>query len=86
MNRFSAAAGGSLCTACPGESMRIAPESLAAMSFLLEHPLTQATDIDPDGATIRDIWHCIREICRYHVGSNLKVEPWSYPPAARNSS
>jgi DNA repair protein RecO (recombination protein O) len=73
--QFSAAAGGSLCEDCPGESFPIAAETLEKMRWLLEKPLTESLrEIDP--RECNEIWRCIREICRHHLGTNLKVQPW----------
>lgn len=74
--RFSAAAGGSLCSACPGDSFFIHAESLAAMRSLLELPLAQASTVDIGAGRKEEVRQAIRDICRHHLGSNLKVEPW----------
>ncbi len=76
LTRFSAAAGGVLCADCPGESFPITDASLAEMRRLLERPLAQAC-ADPPGMTVAaGIWQAIREICRFHLGVDLKVQPW----------
>ena len=74
--RFSAPAGGALCDDCPGESFRVESGTLEAMRLLLEAPLSGATGIGMTAQTAHEIWRGIREICRYHLGADLRVEPW----------
>ena len=74
--RFSAPAGGALCPDCPGYAFAVHPESLAAMHYLLEHQLSDCADLSLSERQIREIWQSLREICRHHIGTNLKVEPW----------
>lgn len=74
--RFSAEIGGTLCENCGGKSFRVASETLEAMRWLLEKPLSKAGGSAIDERTAREIWQCVREICRYHLGTDLRVEPW----------
>lgn len=74
--RFSAAAGGSLCPDCPGDSFDIHPEALAAMRMLLEAPLARAGKVEGAVRHRKEIWQAAREVCRHQLGSNLKVTPW----------
>jgi DNA repair protein RecO (recombination protein O) len=74
--RFSAAAGGSLCTDCPGESFTVTAGTLEKMRFLLEQPLAVATAPTLSPQESSEAWQCVREICRHHLGTNLKVHPW----------
>ncbi|MDO8735981.1 MAG: DNA repair protein RecO [Thermoleophilia bacterium] len=74
--RFSAEIGGALCENCGGESFRVQAETLVAMRGLLETPLAEAGSSDIDERTAREVWRCVREICRYHLGTDLKIEPW----------
>lgn len=74
--RFSAEVGGALCENCGGDSFRVAPETLDAMRTLLEKPLMAAGSISMDDRAAREVWRCVREICRYHLGADLKIEPW----------
>jgi len=76
LTRFSAPSGGALCDNCHGESFHVATKSIMAMSQLLEKPLTDASDLVIDDVVAQEIWRAIREICRYHLGSDLRVEPW----------
>lgn len=75
LDRFSAPAGGALCRDCSDEQQDIRPSSLSAMSYLLQHQIIQAPELAPDHDTALDVWHCIREICRFHIGVNLRVPP-----------
>ena len=74
--RFSAQAGGALCENCAGQSFRVKAQTLEAMRRLLEAPLSGAAGIKMDRQTAGEVWRGIREICRYHLGTDLKVEPW----------
>lgn len=74
--RFSAEVGGALCENCGGDSFRVAPETLDAMRLLLERPLSETGDIGVDERTAREVWRCVREICRYHLGTDLKIAPF----------
>ena len=74
--KFSAREGGALCADCHGDSFPIAPEALATMRRLLEQPLTAAAALETDDRCQRQMWQAIREICRYHLGVDLRVEPW----------
>lgn len=74
--RFSAEVGGALCENCGGDSFRVAFETLDAMRQLLEKPLAEAVGVDVSERTAREVWRCVREICRYHLGTELKIEPW----------
>ncbi|MHB0866154.1 MAG: DNA repair protein RecO [Thermoleophilia bacterium] len=76
LTRFSAAAGGVLCAACHGESFAVTGDTLAAMRFLLEHPLSESNDAGMTGNASREARRCLRELCRFHLGVNLKVDPW----------
>ncbi|RJQ41818.1 MAG: DNA repair protein RecO [Gaiellales bacterium] len=76
LTRFSAASGGAICPDCPGESFSISPPALQAMRFLLEHPLASASELSLSPDQAREIWRSVREICRHHLGANLRVEPW----------
>lgn len=88
LSRFSAAAGGCLCDDCPGESFSIGQGSLESMRFLLEQPLASALDVRIDDREVNEVWRAVREVCRHHLGVDLRVSPLSpaQPPAARNSS
>ncbi|MHB8857958.1 MAG: DNA repair protein RecO [Thermoleophilia bacterium] len=74
--RFSAQAGGALCENCAGESFLVLPQTLESMRLLLELPLSGAPGVSMDIQTSREVWRGIREISRYHLGSDLRVEPW----------
>jgi DNA repair protein RecO (recombination protein O) len=74
--RFSAQVGGALCENCNGESFRVAPATLDAMRQLLEKPLADAAGLAIDDRTVREVWRAVREICRYHLSADLRVEPW----------
>lgn len=74
--RFSAAAGGALCGDCGGESFTISAGALESMRLLLEKPLSEADVVKLDERTAGEVWNSIREICRYHLGIDLKVKPW----------
>lgn len=74
--RFSAEVGGALCENCGGDSFQVAPVTLDAMRLLLEKPLSEAGGIGINERTAREVWRCVREICRYHLGADLKIEPW----------
>ncbi|MBI5870624.1 MAG: DNA repair protein RecO [Actinobacteria bacterium] len=74
--RFSAEVGGALCDDCGGDSFHVSRETLEGMRMLLEKPLAEAVEMGIDEATAREIWRCVREVCRYHLGADLKIEPW----------
>lgn len=74
--RFSAEVGGALCDNCGGDSFQVTPETLESMRLLLEKPLSEAGGIGIDERTSREVWRCVREICRYHLGADLKIQPW----------
>ncbi|MEK7817190.1 MAG: DNA repair protein RecO, partial [Actinomycetota bacterium] len=74
--RFSAAAGGVLCPQCDWTSFKVRPETLATTRRLLAKPLDDALPLSADSKTEREIWQIIHETCRYHLGVDLKVEPW----------
>jgi len=74
--RFSAEVGGAICEDCGGESFRVRAESLEAMRMLLEKPLSEARNLTMDEPVAREVWRCVLEICRYHIGTDLKVAPW----------
>ena len=74
--RFSAQAGGALCENCGGESFRVGAETLEAMRLLLETPLSGAAAAGMEMQTAHEVWRSIHEICRYHLGTDLRVEPW----------
>jgi DNA repair protein RecO (recombination protein O) len=76
LTRFSAAAGGSICPDCPGESFTVTAGMLEKMGLLLEQPLAEAPSLETSQQECDEIWRCIREICRHHLGTNLKVRPW----------
>ncbi|MHB1389794.1 MAG: DNA repair protein RecO [Thermoleophilia bacterium] len=76
LTRFSAAAGGVLCAGCHGDSFAVAGDTLEAMRFLLEHPLSESGQATMQGETAREARRCLRELCRFHLGVNLKVDPW----------
>lgn len=76
LTRFSAAAGGVMCANCHGDSFAVAGETLDAMRFLLEHPLSEANQAGMPIAAAREARRCLRELCRFHLGVNLKVDPW----------
>lgn len=74
--RFSAAAGGVLCPHCEGTSFKVKTATITTMRQLLEKPLDETLSLNADSRTEREIWQIIRETCRYHLGVDLKVEPW----------
>lgn len=74
--RFSAQAGGALCKNCGSESFVVSGEALEAMRRLLEKPLTESSSSTLTMEVSGEIWSCIREICRYHLGVDLRVKPW----------
>ena len=76
LSRFSAQIGGTLCENCKGESFQVTGRTLTTMRFLLEKPLAEVTGTEIDENTAREIWRCVREVCRYHLGTDLRVEPW----------
>jgi DNA repair protein RecO (recombination protein O) len=73
---FSAQAGGALCAGCRQGSFAIHPGSLEAMRRLLENPLSKSADVEVNREELRQIRRAIREICEFHLGIRLKVEPW----------
>ncbi len=73
--RFSAQAGGALCEDCAGESFLVLPGTLETMRLLLELPLSGAAGVSMVEQTSREVWRAIREICRFHLGADLRVEP-----------
>ncbi len=80
---FSARAGGAVCSGCAGEdSFPISAAALEEMRNTLEYPLSE-TRAAPQEAAAREIWRAVREICRYHLGIDLKVPPWWSEPARR---
>ncbi|MFA6000693.1 MAG: DNA repair protein RecO [Thermoleophilia bacterium] len=74
--RFSAQAGGALCENCGAESFDVSGPALDTMRRLLEKPLSDSSSITLTMETASEVWNCIREICRYHLGVDLKVKPW----------
>lgn len=72
---FSAQAGGTVCAACDLKSFPMSEESLASMRRLLESPLAAATETALSTAARREIRRAVREICEFHLGIRLKVEP-----------
>jgi len=74
--RFSAQAGGALCENCGGESFEVSGPALEIMRRLLEKPLSESASTTLTMETASEVWSCIREICRYHLGVDLKVKPW----------
>ncbi|MBK5226344.1 MAG: DNA repair protein RecO [Thermoleophilia bacterium] len=74
--RFSAQVGGTLCENCKGESFQVNDRTLTTMRFLLEKPLAEVTGTEIDENAARETWRCVREVCRYHLGTDLRVEPW----------
>lgn len=74
--RFSAQAGGALCENCGGESFDVSGQALETMRRLLEKPLAESASAILAMETASEVWSCIREICRYHLGVDLKVKPW----------
>jgi DNA repair protein RecO (recombination protein O) len=73
--RFSATAGGALCSQCPGESIKVHPGALILMRRLLEEPLSSSWRQEADEELIEDTWRCIRELCRYHLGFDPRLHP-----------
>jgi DNA repair protein RecO (recombination protein O) len=72
---FSARAGGALCANCRSDAFAVEAASLDAMRQLIENPLAKtAPGIPPEQR--RGIRRAIREICEYHLGVRLKVDPW----------
>ena len=74
--KFSAQAGGALCDSCAGDAFRISGAALETMRELLEKPLADAAQTPVDEVIVREVWRAIREVCRYHLGTDLRVEPW----------
>ncbi len=75
LHRFSAATGGALCPDCPGEAFNVSPETVSLMRVLLEQPLSKATRMEAGNVTVHETWLCIRELCRFYLGCDLKLEP-----------
>lgn len=75
LTRFSAAEGGALCLSCSATSFSIGEDTLEAMRYLLEHPLASARDLGLDDRTSREVWSCLREVCRYHLGFDPRLKP-----------
>jgi hypothetical protein len=46
------------------------------MRQLLERPLSEAGDVGIHERTAREVWRCVREVCRYHLGADLKIAPF----------
>lgn len=76
LSRFSAAVGGSLCPECPGDSFAIAATTLASMREMLERPLAETLSLELPVRESSETWQCVREICRHHLGADLKIQPW----------
>lgn len=76
LNRFSPAAGGSICPDCPGESFPVTAVAVDSMRSMLERPLADAAAAEISEGTRSEVWQSIRELGRYHLGANLKVRPW----------
>lgn len=75
LTRFSAAEGGALCPDCSAASFTISDATLDSMRHLLEHPLSDAASIELDKKISEEIRQCLREVCRYHLGFDLKLKP-----------
>lgn len=73
---FSAQAGGAVCHACKRDGFAVLPESLTGMKYLLENPLAEAREAVIGDNSRRQIRRAVREICEYHLGARLRVEPW----------
>ncbi len=75
--RFSAKEGGAVCGQCPGDSFPVSAAAQDSMRRLLEQPLAAAPALLlPADGERKQIWRAIREICRYHLGFDLRIEPW----------
>ena len=75
LRRFSAATGGVLCPGCPGEAFSVTPETVSLMRVLLEQPLSQATQMEAGEKAVHETGLCIRELCRFYLGCELRLEP-----------
>jgi DNA repair protein RecO (recombination protein O) len=73
--RFSAAAGGAVCGQCPGEGIKVQTDALMLMRRLLEEPLSSSWRQEAAIDLIDDAWCCIRELCRYHLSFNPRLQP-----------
>jgi len=73
---FSADAGGVICTRCNRRSFPVSEEAVTAMHALLASPLASAAQVAVSESAQREIRRAIREICEFHLGIRLKVEPW----------
>ncbi len=76
LERFSAADGGAVCRDCGDGSFTVSLETLEAMRALLENPLADAPAMRLDEGSARELWLCLREICRFHLGFDLKLKPF----------
>lgn len=74
--RFSAQAGGALCENCSAESFDVSRPALETMRRFLEKPLSESAANTLTMESASEVWNCIREICRYHLGVDLRVKPW----------
>ena len=74
--RFSAKEGGAICAQCPGDSFPVSAAAQDRMRSLLEQPLAAAPELAPADGERQQIWRAIREICRYHLGFDLRIDPW----------
>jgi len=72
---FSAPVGGIVCEDCGTETFPVTAETVEAMRAMLEQPLAAAAGMDTGAQASGEIWRCIREICRYHLSANLRIEP-----------
>ena len=72
---FSARAGGALCANCRSEAFAVETASLEAMGELIEKPMAK-TSLELSPEQRRGIRRAIREICEFHLGVRLRVDPW----------
>lgn len=73
---FSAQSGGAVCAECDRKSFAVSGESLSVMRLLLESPLADAAAVELSLPSCRQIRRAVGEICEFHLGIRLKVEPW----------
>jgi DNA repair protein RecO (recombination protein O) len=74
-SRFSAPAGGCVCGECSGEALEVRKETVELMWLMLEQPLAGASSLEPPPEALSQVWLCIRELCRFHQGIDLRLKP-----------
>jgi len=70
---FSARAGGAVCTAHAGDSLRLAPEGLAGIELLLSTPLADATPAGLSERARRDALAVVTTLYEEHGGFRLRT-------------